>query len=509
VFECTSPIQKYLFMTSSPESQSQTEVKPVAPFTFVLHGAAGDLARRKIIPALARLARDGYLPATSRIVLCQRENFSVDDAMHQVDQFLDLSGDQSARESIQHLKPYLSTVSLTLGTPEAKSALAQAVLGGPEPVVHYASLPASRFADLIHAIEPVRDPARMRLVLEKPLGFSGAESAQIELAMAEALDESQIYRIDHYLGKQAVQNLLALRLGNRIFEPLLTREHVAHVQITVAEDLGVEGRAGFYEKSGAIRDMVQSHMLQLLATVAMEPPATLEPDALRDEKLKVLRALKVPKATGTPEVVVGQYVAGHLAGQPVPAYQQEQGVAADSQTETFVAFSTEVQTWRWAGVPFLLRTGKRMPKRMAEIVIQFRDVPRQLFTPVGGAWSGNRLVIQLQPEDRLELHLLAKAPGERERLRPVALDLDFFSEWRIPVRDAYERLITDILRGRLSLFLRRDEVEAQWKFTDLLRQDLAVNQVTPLPYAAGSYGPTAATALALRSNAAWAEDTRL
>jgi glucose-6-phosphate 1-dehydrogenase len=349
----------------------------------------------------------------------------------------------------------------------------------------------------------------MRLVLEKPLGFSGAESAQIELAMAQALDESQIYRIDHYLGKQAVQNLLALRLGNRIFEPLLTREHVAHVQITVAEDLGVEGRAGFYERSGAIRDMVQSHMLQLLATVAMEPPATLEPDALRDEKLKVLRALKVPKATGTPEVVIGQYVAGHLAGQPVPAYQQEQGVAADSGTETFVAFSTEVQTWRWAGVPFLLRTGKRMPQRMAEIVIQFRDVPRQLFTPVGGAWSGNRLVIQLQPEDRLELHLLAKAPGERERLRPVALDLDFFSEWRIPVRDAYERLITDILRGRLSLFLRRDEVEAQWKFTDLLRQDLAANQVTPLPYAAGTYGPTAATALALRSNAAWAEDTRL
>jgi glucose-6-phosphate 1-dehydrogenase len=207
------------------------------------------------------------------------------------------------------------------------------------------------------------------LVLEKPLGFSGAESAQIELAMAEALDESQIYRIDHYLGKQAVQNLLALRLGNRIFEPLLTREHVAHVQITVAEDLGVEGRAGFYEKSGAIRDMVQSHMLQLLATVAMEPPATLEPDALRDEKLKVLRSLKVPKAGGTPEVVIGQYVAGHLAGQPVPPYQQEQGVAADSNTETFVAFSTEVQTWRWAGVPFLLRTGKRMPKRMAEIVI--------------------------------------------------------------------------------------------------------------------------------------------
>jgi glucose-6-phosphate 1-dehydrogenase len=488
---------------------SDASVRPVAPFTFVLHGASGDLARRKIIPALAVLARDGYLPSSSRIVLAQRDKVSVDEALALEDSFLLANGSESARSNLAHLKPFLSTVTLSLGTAQAKAALAQAVAGGPEPVVHYASLPASLFADLIQTIEPVRDPARMRLVLEKPLGFSGAESAQIERAMALALDETQIYRIDHYLGKQAVQNLLALRLGNRIFEPLLTREHVAHVQITVAEDLGVETRAGFYEKSGAIRDMVQSHMLQLLATVAMEPPASLDPDALRDEKLKVLRSLKVPSVSGTPEVVTGQYVAGHMEGQSVPAYQQEAGVATDSTTETFVAFSTEVQTWRWAGVPFLLRTGKRMPQRMAEIVIQFRDVPRQLFAPVGGSWSGNRLVIQLQPQDLLELHLLAKAPGERERLRPVALDLDFFNEWRIPVRDAYERLITDILRGRLSLFLRRDEVEAQWKFTDRLREDLANHHVTPMPYAAGTYGPTAATALALRANASWAEDARL
>ncbi len=495
--------------STSTDTNPNGEVKPVAPFTFVLHGAAGDLARRKIIPALARLAHDGYLPVGSKIVLAHRDHLSVDDALLQTRQFLEANGHKEPLEFLDGLKPFLSTVGLTLGTPQAKAALADAVKGGPEPVVHYASLPASRFADLIHTIEPVRDPARMRLVLEKPLGFSGAESAQIERAMAQALDESQIYRIDHYLGKQAVQNLLALRLGNRIFEPLLTREHVAHVQITVAEDLGVEGRAGFYEKSGAIRDMVQSHMLQLLATVAMEPPASLDPDALRDEKLKVLRSLKVPRVTAPMEVVTGQYVAGHLDGKPVPAYLQEQGVAADSTTETFVAIATEVQTWRWAGVPFLLRTGKRMPERLAEIVIQFRDVPRQLFAPVGGAWSGNRLVIHMQPDDRLELHLLAKAPGERERLRPVALDLDFFSEWRIPVRDAYERLITDILRGRLSLFLRRDEVEAQWKFTDKLREDLAASQVTPLPYAAGSFGPSAATALALRSNATWAEDAKL
>ena len=496
-------------MSSPDDHVRSTEVKAVAPFTLVLHGAGGDLALRKIIPALARLAHAGYLPTSSRIILAQRDQLTVADALALENKFLQAAGDEASRALLKDLQPYLATVSVVLGTEQATEAIATAIKGLPEPVVHFASLPASRFIDLIKSINPVRDPARMRLVLEKPLGFSGAESAQIEKAAAEVLDESQIYRIDHYLGKQAVQNLLALRLGNRIFEPLLTREHVAHVQITVAEDLGVEDRAGFYEHSGAIRDMVQSHMLQLLATVAMEPPASLDPDALRDEKLKVLRALKIPSTTGIAEAIVGQYVAGHMQGLAVPGYLQERGVAANSMTETYVAFSTEVQTWRWAGVPFLLRTGKRMPKRMAEIVIQFRDVPRQLFAPVGGNWTGNRLVIQLQPEDRLELHLLAKSPGERERLRPVTLDLDFFNEWRIPVRDAYERLIGDILRGRLSLFLRRDEVEAQWKFTDKLRTDLANNGQRPLPYAAGSYGPPAATALALRANAAWAEDTRL
>ncbi|MES2207662.1 MAG: glucose-6-phosphate dehydrogenase [Pseudomonadota bacterium] len=496
-------------MLHVPDGSHATDVKAVDPFTLVLHGAAGDLARRKIIPALARLARDGYLPAESRIILSQRSEQSASEALEAVEQFLKAAGDKDALDVLPYLAPYIKTATLTLGTPEAREILKNAVQGSPEPVVHYAALPASRFFDLIACLEPIRDPARLRLVLEKPLGFDGVESAAIERAVAEVLDESQVYRIDHYLGKQAVQNLLALRLGNRIFEPLLTREHVSHVQITVAEDLGVEGRAGFYEQSGALRDMVQSHMLQLLATVAMEPPVSLEADALRDEKLKVLRSLKVPSIAGASEIVTGQYVSGHVLGQPVPAYRDEKGVAPNSLTETYVALRTEVQTWRWAGVPFLLRTGKRMPERSAEIVVQFRDVPRKLFEPVGGTWAGNRLVIHLQPEDFLELHLLAKAPGERERLRPVALDLDFFNTWRIPVRDAYERLLTDILRGRLNLFLRRDEVAASWKFLDQVRNDIAAHGLRPAPYSAGTYGPAAATALALRAEAMWAEDIRL
>ena len=485
-------------------------IDPVDPFTFVLHGSSGDLARRKILPALAHLADTGYFQAGSRIILSQRQPVTAEQALAQQDKFLAGIGDESARAALPALKPLLSTVALTIGDAQGQGRLEAAIEGGPRPVVHYAALPASRFIDLMTVIKGPRDPSQLRVVLEKPLGYSGADSRRIEDVVARNLDESQVYRIDHYLGKQAVQNLMALRLGNLIFEPLLNREHVAQVQITIAEDLGVEGRAAFYEQSGALRDMVQSHMLQLLAALAMEPPVSLEADALRDEKLKILRSLEVPRVGGREsDVVVGQYVEGHMRGRPVPGYQQEEGVAPRSLTESFVALRTGVNTWRWAGVPFLLRTGKRMPARLAEIVEQFRDVPLQLYTPVGGQWAGNRLVVSLQPEDRLQLHLLAKAPGQRDCLQPVALNLDFSDAWRIPVRDAYERLLTDILRGRLSLFLRRDEVEAQWSFVDQLRADLQDGDIRPLAYPAGSYGPPEATALAMRSGGVWSESLKL
>lgn len=483
-------------------------VVPVGEFTFVLHGAGGDLAKRKIIPALAHLAASNYFHPSAKIVLVQRGEQTPQEALQKMDEFLASIGDSQAQANLLALQPHIQTLSLTLGSESAAAELNAALQGCPVPVVHYAALPSSKFMDLIACLDEVRDPALLRLVLEKPLGFNAAESAKIEQAVANKLDESQVYRIDHYLGKQAVQNLLALRLGNLIFEPLFNRQHVAHVQITVGEDLGVEERAGFYEQAGALRDMVQSHLLQLLSIVAMEPPVSLEADALRDEKLKVLRSLKVPSLHGGAEIVFGQYGEGMLQGQRVPAYREEQGVSAHSNTETYVAFRTEVQTWRWAGVPFLVRTGKRMPKRFAEIVIQFRDVPKPLFEPVGGQWSGNRLVIHLQPEDKLELHLLAKTPGERGRLKPVCLDLDFFNTWRIPVRDAYERLITDILRGRLGLFLRRDEVQAQWTFIDQIQEDWGQRGMAPLIYTSGTYGPPAATAMALRADAMWSEDVR-
>ncbi len=489
-------------------------MQAVEPFTFVLHGGAGDLARRKILPALAQLAATGYLPDNARIILAQRNPVTAAEALAQADAFLDEAGETQARRVLPALAPYLATAAVTLGASDAGQRLAAAVAGATEPVVHFGALPPARFGDLIRAIDGPRDPARLRLVLEKPLGNNLAEAEQIEALVAERFDESQVYRIDHYLGKQAVLNLLALRLGNLVFDPLFNREHVASVQITIAERLGVEDRAPFYDQTGALRDMVQSHMLQLLATLAMEPPIDLEADSLRDEKLKVLRALQVPSFDGsTPKAVFGQYGPGSgpdKGGDAAPGrgYRDEPGVRPDSMTETFVAFHTEVRTWRWAGVPFLVRTGKRLPERLAEIVVQFRDVPVPLFRSVAGHWAGNRLVVQLQPDDRLQLHLLAKEPGDRQRLRPVMLDLDFFDTWRVPVRDAYERLLTDILRGRLDLFLRGDEVRAQWRFVDALREAFLAAGSPLAPYPSGTWGPRAAGLLALEAGATWAERSR-
>ena len=472
-------------------------------------------------------------------MLAQRREATPAEALAQADAFLAEAGEDDARAVLPKLAPFVSTLTVTLGDPSAADKLSAGLAGAVEPVIHFGALPPALFSDLIRAIRGPRDPARLRIVLEKPLGSNLEEAEAIEALLAERFDESQIYRIDHYLGKQAVLNLQALRLGNRVFDPLFNREQVANVQITIAETLGVEDRAAFYDKTGALRDMVQSHMLQLLATLAMEPPIDLEADSLRDEKLKVLKSLRVPVFDqSAPEAVFGQYLAparrggspasrGRSAGGQAGSragdgaheggmeeereerdYRDEPGVAPGSQTETFVAFHTEVKTWRWAGVPFLLRTGKRMPERLAEIVIQFKDVPVPLYQSVGGPWAGNRLIVRLQPEDRLQLQLLAKEPGERQRLRPVMLDLDFFDTWRVPVRDAYERLMTDILRGRLDLFLRGDEIKAQWRFVAALRAGFAAAGSPLAEYRAGQWGPQAANLLAVNAGATWAEYTR-
>ncbi|GBQ35241.1 glucose-6-phosphate 1-dehydrogenase [Acidocella aminolytica 101 = DSM 11237] len=341
-----------------------------------------------------------------------------------------------------------------------------------------------------------------RVVVEKPVGKDGESAHAVNEAISRVFPEDRVYRIDHYLGKETVQNLMALRFANGLFEPLWNAAHIDHVQITVAESLGVEGRAGYYDTAGALRDMVQNHILQLLCLVAMEPPAHLAADAVRDEKLKVLRALQPAQEHSW---VRGQYRAGASAGGPVPGYLDELG-APESQTETFVALKAEIGNWRWAGVPFYLRTGKRLAERVSEIVITFRPVPHSVFGEGAGPIQPNRLVIRLQPDEGVKLWLMIKDPGPGGmRLRPVPLDMSFAAAFNARNPDAYERLVLDVVRGNQTLFMRRDEVEAAWAWIDPILEAWSQAPEPPKPYTAGTWGPSAAIALIERDGRTWAD----
>jgi glucose-6-phosphate 1-dehydrogenase len=347
------------------------------------------------------------------------------------------------------------------------------------------------------------------VVLEKPLGHDLASAQEINRVVRSAFREDQALRIDHYLGKPAVQNLMALRFGNALFEPLWRRESIANIQITISEAIGVGTRGDFYDRTGALRDMIQNHALQLLTMIAMEPPPTSDADAIRDEKLKVLRSLRpfTPELVAR-DVVRGQYKAGTVDGKAVPGYLDEVKVPAGSTCETFVALRTEVQNWRWAGVPFYLRTGKRLAGRDAQIVVNFREVPHPIFP---GTRRANQLVIKLQPEDGLELHLLAAKGGGTasnapEALSPVSLDLDFDKAFASERVGGYERLLLDAIAGRLNLFVRSDEQEQAWRWVEPILHAWSQDTVGPRPYAAGGWGPAAASALVARDGSTWAEE---
>jgi glucose-6-phosphate 1-dehydrogenase len=344
----------------------------------------------------------------------------------------------------------------------------------------------------------------VRIGLEKPLGTDLESSRVINDAVARVFPEERIFRIDHYLGKETVQNLLALRFANILFEPLWNATHIDNIQITVAETVGLEGRVGFYDGAGALRDMVQNHMLQLLALVAMEPPSSFDATAIRDEKVKVLRSLH-PLAPG--DSVTGQYRAGAIKGQAVPGYDEELG--KDSDTETFVALRAHIDNWRWKGVPFFLRTGKRLPDRRTEIVIQFKPVPFNIFAKSGAGTQPNQLVIGIQPQENIGLTVMAKVPGLDRggiRLREVPLDISMPDAFvGAKKRIAYERLLLDLIEGDQTLFVRRDEVEAQWRWIDAIREGWAEAGLTPKTYTAGSWGPSAAVALAERHGVSWRE----
>jgi glucose-6-phosphate 1-dehydrogenase len=481
-------------------------------FDLVLFGGTGDLAWRKLLPALFQSFRHGTLPADGRIIAIARDDLSNDQYRQLIRQRfegVDLAKRPSPEEFARFAE-LLQFQRLDLSRPEdygrLKDRLAQR---NADTVLMYLATAPSLFTTVCEQLAAAGlNTPHTRIVLEKPLGHDLASNREINDTVRRVFREDQIFRIDHYLGKPSVQNLFALRFGNALFEPLWRRENIANIQVTIAEDLGVEKRGAFYDSTGALRDMVQNHALQLVCALAMEPPISSDADAIRDEKLKVLRSLRpwTPEAI-TQFAIRGQYGPGTVNGEQVAGYRQEPGVSPESTTETFVAMRAVIANWRWAGVPFYIRTGKRLASRDAHIVVNFRAAPHAIFkTPLGAA---NRLVINLQPRDGLQLHLLAQGQENRrhtQSLAPVHLDLDFDKRFGSERVGAYERLLLDVIDGRLNLFVRSDEQEAAWRWVEPLLDSWQGNDTDLRSYAAGSWGPSAASAMIARDNYCWSEE---
>jgi glucose-6-phosphate 1-dehydrogenase len=478
-------------------------------FAFVLFGGTGDLAMRKILPALYAAHRDGMLAPGGKIVSVALTALDTSSYLRWVDEqvkpyVLATAIDDSVWRSFLERITY---VALDASQPEAFTLLADMLTAERGRRIFYLATGPALFVPICRALASAGLTEGSRVVLEKPLGYDLESSNAINDSVGQIFKEDQIYRIDHYLGKEAVQNLLALRFGNSLFEPLWRREWVESVQITVAEELGVEGRGNFYDQTGALRDMVQNHLLQLLSIIAMEPPQSMDADAVRDEKLRVLRALKpLPSDEIGRSVVRGQYHAGAINDTMVPAYHEESGVSQGSPTETFVALKVEVENWRWAGVPFFLRTGKRLAGRIAEIVVNFRPVPHSALGAMALRPGSNRLTIRLQPNESIRLSALAKQPGMGMTLQGVHLDLAFDQFFKQDRMEAYQRLLLDVIAGRLALFVRRDEQEAAWRWVAPIIEDWATQGNLPKPYASGTWGPAAASALLARHNTCWQEE---
>ena len=484
---------------------------PVELFDLVVFGATGDLSQRKLLPALFHRDLQGQIPPGSRIIGCSRRALSADefrafatkaieDHVPEADRPADVMARFLARLSYVAAEPAQDAGWADLGRmlkPEADRIRVFYLAVGPDLFG-----PICDRLGQCHLVTP-----QTRVVIEKPLGKSGASAFALNESIGRVFSEPQIYRIDHYLGKETVQNLMALRFANALFEPVWNSGHIDHVQITVAETLGVEGRAGYYDTAGALRDMVQNHMLQLLCLVAMEPPTSTAANALRDEKLKVLKALKpITGDAVANHTVRGQYRAGASNAQAVKGYLDELG-SSTSKTETFVALKAEIANWRWAGVPFYLRTGKRLANRVSEIVVTFKPIPHSVFDGQAGPIAPNRLVIRLQPDEGVKLWLMIKDPGPGGmRLSNVPLDMSFADAFNVRNPDAYERLLMDVVRGNQALFMRRDEVEAAWDWIDPVLEAWSASSDMPKQYTAGTWGPTAAVALIERDGRTWYED---
>ncbi|PZO73909.1 MAG: glucose-6-phosphate dehydrogenase [Mesorhizobium amorphae] len=481
---------------------------PVEPFDFVAFGATGDLAERKLLPALYFRQLAGQFSEPTRIIGASRTKMDSAGYREFAEKALrdHVKEDELDEDALKTFLERLEYVAVDARSGEGFDAIKALVDGDERIRVFYLAVGPELFGSIAKNLgEQGLITPLSRIVVEKPIGRSLDSALQLNDEIGRHFKEAQIFRIDHYLGKETVQNLMVLRFANALYEPLWNSAHIDHVQITVAETVGLEDRVSYYDKAGALRDMVQNHMLQLLCLVAMEAPASLDADSVRDEKLKVLRSLKRINGAESPRTTVrGQYKAGASAGGAVKGYAEELG--AESGTETFVAIKAELENWRWAGVPFYLRTGKRLASRVSEIVIEFKPIPHSIFEENAGTISANQLIIRLQPDEGVKQYIMIKDPGPGGmRLRNVPLDMSFAEEFAERNPDAYERLIMDVVRGNQTLFMRRDEVEAAWKWIDPILQGWTENRQEVQSYTAGTWGPSASIALVERDGRTWHE----
>lgn len=484
------------------------ELIPVEAFDLIIFGGNGDLASRKLLPALFHRFCDGQITNDSRIIGVGREELDQAAFIGNLKQAFETINPLAVDEKFQPFSALIDYVQLDAIDHGSWQKLVERLKGHEHKATTiYLATHPTLFGPIANGLSKnglIHD--QMRIVLEKPVGHDYKSASNINDEVGTCFRESQVFRIDHYLGKETVQNLLALRFGNSLFEPLWRREVIDHVQITVAEDLGVESRLDFYDRTGALRDMVQNHLMQLVCLVAMEPPSSLSDDSVRDEKIKVLKALK---PIGASEVkthtVRGQYTAGAVAGEAVNGYAEQLKDGKSSQTETFVAIKLEVDNWRWSGIPFYLRTGKRLERKHSEILIQFKQVPHSIFDTKHFSTLPNRLSIMLQPDEGMKLNIMAKEPGPGGfKLKPVSLDLSFEQTFGVKYPDSYERLLMEIFRGNQALFMRRDEIETAWQWTDSILEGWESAGQSLEYYKAGSWGPTGAFLMLDRDGRHWA-----
>lgn len=486
------------------------------PCTLVIFGATGDLTHRKLIPALYNLAAEGALPPSVSIIgFARREKTSeqfraeLEEAARKYSRTpLDEELWKSFASSVfYHRSPFDDAEGYRTLAAEMDRLDKERGTAGNR--LYYLAVAPDQFPVILRhlresGLSRAAEGSWARVIVEKPFGKDLKTAQALNGLVSEVFPERDTYRIDHYLGKETAQNIMVMRFANSIFESIWDNSHVAHVQITAAEPLGVEGRAGYYDTSGAMRDMVQNHLLQLLTLTAMEPPTSLSADAVRDEKVKVLRSLRPLRGDDVfRHVVRAQYAAGLINGQPVPGYREAEGVPKDSVTETYVALQVNIDNWRWAGVPFFIRTAKRMPKGGTEIAVTFKSVPRVLFNRTGEGLDENVLVIRIQPDEGVSLRMSAKMPGSSLRIEPVKMDFHYGTSFGKPTPEAYERLLLDAMAGDATLFARRDEVEEAWAFVDGIEEAWKTRRDDLAFYEAGSWGPSEAAELAARHGVTW------